>query len=187
MIPHKAAFLALILSSPALAQSSATQTRGGTAPTPFATAKLEAKSASKVAGTVTFNKTDKGLEMVAKLTGATPGPHGIHIHEKGDCSSADAKSAGDHFNPTKAPHAGPDQAARHGGDLGNITVNADGTGQLTLLVPEVQGLSDWGTIVGRSVVVHEKADDLKSQPSGDAGARIACGVIAAVPAKKASR
>ncbi len=153
---------------------------------PFAEATLEAKSGSKVAGTVLFSKTDKGLQVKASVSGASPGAHGIHIHDKGDCSSPDGKSAGDHFNPTKAPHAGPDQATRHGGDLGNITVNSDGKGQMTMDLPPVAGMSDWGTIVGKSVVLHEKADDLKTQPAGDAGPRIGCGVIAAVKAKKAT-
>lgn len=177
-------FPALMLASSTLTLAAAKEAaKAKGAATPFAEATLEAKSGSKLAGTVLFSKTDKGIEMLAKVTGATPGPHGIHIHEKGDCSAPDATSAGGHFNPTNAAHAGPDHAARHGGDLGNITVKADGTGELTLKVPAVQGLNDWNSIVGKSVVVHEKADDLKSQPAGDAGARIGCGVIAAVSAK----
>ncbi len=152
----------------------------------FAEAVLEGKSGSKTTGTVVFATTDKGLKVTATLAGATPGRHGIHIHEKGDCSAPDATSAGGHFNPTTAPHAGLETPARHAGDLGNITVNQDGTGVLSIDIPQVQGMNDWATVVGKAVVVHEKADDLKTQPSGDSGARISCGVISAAKEKRAS-
>jgi Cu-Zn family superoxide dismutase len=143
----------------------------------FAEATLAPKSGSKVSGTVLFNKTDKGLEVIASITGGTAGAHGIHIHEKGDCSAPDASSAGGHFNPTGAPHAGPDAPARHVGDLGNITINKDGKGILNLDVADVKGFTDWNSIIGKAVILHAKADDLKTQPTGDAGGRIACGVI----------
>lgn len=146
----------------------------------FAEATLAPKSGSKVLGTVLFNRGPNGLHVVASVTGATPGRHGIHIHENGDCSAPDASSAGGHFNPTGAPHAGPNAPARHVGDMGNITVKKDGTGYLTVDIPAVTGFTNWDEIIGKSVVLHAKGDDLKSQPAGAAGDRIACGVIGAI-------
>ncbi|MEO5754528.1 MAG: superoxide dismutase family protein [Chthoniobacterales bacterium] len=131
---------------------------------------------SKVEGTVTFTKSGDETKVVADLTGLTPGQHGFHIHEFGDCSSDDGKSAGGHFNPTNNPHAGHDDAKRHGGDLGNI--EADSTGKAHLeLTDRMLSMSGETSIIGRSVIVHEKADDMKTQPTGDAGGRVACGVI----------
>jgi Cu-Zn family superoxide dismutase len=146
----------------------------------FAEATLAPKSGSKVTGTVLFNHTKNGVQVIASVTGGTAGRHGIHIHEKGDCSAADASSAGGHFNPTGAPHSGPTASARHVGDLGNITIKKDGVGYLTLDLPPVNGFTDWNQIIGKAVVVHAKVDDEKSQPAGAAGDRIACGVIQGV-------
>ncbi len=153
----------------------------------FAETQLLPKSGSKAAGTVIFSKTKNGIQVVSTVTGVKPGKHGIHIHENGDCSAADASSAGAHFNPTQAPHSGPSDFTRHVGDLGNITANKDGSGILTLEIPEIKGFLDWSPIIGRSVVLHEGADDLKTQPSGDSGGRIACGVISAIENKNAAR
>jgi superoxide dismutase, Cu-Zn family len=142
-----------------------------------ATATLESKSKSKVTGTVTFTKVGDEVQVVADIENLSPGKHGFHIHEKGDCSAADASSAGGHFNPTHQHHGGPTSAEHHAGDLGNITADASGkahldwTGKLSLTGAD--------SIIGKSVVVHEKEDDLKSDPAGNAGARIACGVIEA--------
>jgi Cu-Zn family superoxide dismutase len=149
----------------------------------FAEATLTPKSGSKVSGTVVFSRVQNAVQVIASITGGTPGKHGIHIHEKGDCSAADASSAGGHFNPTGAAHAGPAAQARHVGDLGNITVKEDGVGYLNLDVPAVHGFTDWNSIIGKAVVVHAKVDDEKSQPAGAAGDRIACGVIQAVTAQ----
>ena len=107
-----------------------------------------------------------------------PGDHAIHIHEKGDCSAPDAKSAGDHFNPTKAPHGAPDAPQHHAGDLGNLTAGEDGVAQKTVTVDFVTVADGEKSAVGKAVVVHEKPDDMKSQPAGNAGARISCGVVA---------
>ncbi|HET9236571.1 MAG TPA: superoxide dismutase family protein [Oligoflexus sp.] len=153
----------------------------------FAEATLAPKSGSKLSGTVIFSRVQNAVQVIASITGGTPGKHGIHIHEKGDCSAADASSAGGHFNPTGAPHAGPTAQARHVGDLGNITVKGDGVGYLTLDVPNVNGFTDWNSIIGKAVVVHAKVDDEKSQPAGAAGDRIACGVIQGVTAQGPSQ
>jgi Cu-Zn family superoxide dismutase len=141
-----------------------------------AIAVLHPASGSQVMGTVTFTKTADGMKVVADITGLKPGNHGFHIHEFGDCSAADATSAGGHFNPSKNPHAGHDADKRHEGDLGNIEADASGKAHLEL-TDKMMAMSGDKSIIGRGVIVHEKADDLKTQPTGDAGGRVACGVI----------
>ena len=131
----------------------------------------------KVSGTVTFTEEADGVRVRAEITGLTPGNHGFHVHEFGDCSAADASSAGAHFNPTNNPHAGPDAAERHVGDMGNVEAGASGKATLEYVDHQISLTNDQRCVIGRSVVVHAKADDLKSQPSGDSGARVACGVI----------
>ena len=129
-----------------------------------------------VHGTVTFETMEKGVRVVADLTGLAPGKHGFHIHEFGDTSSDDGTSAGGHFNPTAMPHSMPSSDKRHVGDLGNIEADKDGKAHLDYIDTMIS-LSGDTNIVGRAVVVHEKEDDLKTQPTGNAGARLAYGVI----------
>jgi superoxide dismutase, Cu-Zn family len=138
---------------------------------------LHPTAGNKVSGTVTFTPVADGVQVHAKITGLTPGKHGFHIHEFGDCSAADASSAGGHFNPTNQPHAGPDATARHEGDMGNIEADASGNAKLDYVDHHISLTNDATSAIGRSVVVHAKPDDLKTQPSGDSGARVACGVI----------
>ena len=114
--------------------------------------------------------------MEGEINGLTPGKHGFHIHEKGDCSAADASSAGGHFNPTGMPHGGRRGSQRHLGDLGNITADKSGIARFAFTDGWIT-LAGVNSIIGHAVVVHAQADDLKSQPSGNAGARVACGVI----------
>jgi superoxide dismutase, Cu-Zn family len=133
-------------------------------------------SDSKVAGKVTFVKQASGIEMKVEVTGLTPGEHGFHIHEWGDCSSADGMSTGGHYNPTNHPHAGPEAAERHAGDFGNITADASGKATLSR-IDKMLALDGPNSIIGRAIVVHAGRDDLTSQPSGNAGGRIGCGVI----------
>ncbi|HEY6071010.1 MAG TPA: superoxide dismutase family protein [Chthoniobacterales bacterium] len=140
-----------------------------------ASATLESKSNSKVTGTVTFTKVGDEVQVVADIQGLAPGKHGFHIHEKGDCSAPDAASAGAHFNPTMKKHGGPDTLDHHSGDLGNITTDASGKTHLDW--KGKLSLSGTDSIIGKSVVVHEKEDDLKTDPSGNSGARVACGAI----------
>jgi superoxide dismutase, Cu-Zn family len=142
-----------------------------------ATAQLEAKSGSKVTGAVTFSKVGEEVQVVADIQNLTPGKHGFHIHEKGDCSAPDAASAGAHFNPTHQHHGGPATADHHSGDLGNI--EADASGKAHLDWKGKLSLTGSDSIIGKSIVVHEKEDDLKTDPSGNSGARIACGAILA--------
>ncbi|HEX4629771.1 MAG TPA: superoxide dismutase family protein [Chthoniobacterales bacterium] len=142
-----------------------------------ATCKLESKSGSQVTGTVTFTKVGDDVQVVADITGLKPGKHGFHIHEKGDCSAPDAASAGGHFNPMHKHHGGPMTAERHEGDLGNIETDASGKTHLDW--KGKLNLSGADSIIGKSIVVHEKEDDLKTDPAGNAGARVACGAIEA--------
>jgi Cu-Zn family superoxide dismutase len=132
---------------------------------------------NKVGGTVTFTEEADGVRVHAELTGLSPGQHGFHVHEFGDCSAADLSSAGGHFNPNHKPHAGPDAADRHEGDMGNVQADASGKATLDYLDHALSLGYDDDSVIGRSVVVHAKPDDMKSQPAGDSGARIGCGVI----------
>lgn len=168
-------------SSQASVPSGTTSEATGSTTTPAANqvsakAELSALQGSNVKGIVTFIQDGSSMHVVADISGLAPGEHGFHIHEKGDCSAADGSSAGPHFNPANATHGGPGAGSHHAGDLGNITADAEGKAHLDVMV---DGISFDGasSILNRSVVVHEKKDDLKSQPAGDSGKRIACGVI----------
>lgn len=154
------------------------QTPGGkSSSSSKAIAVLHPTAGNKVAGSVTFTPVAGGVQVHAEITGLTPGKHGFHVHEFGDCSAADLSSAGGHFNPTSQPHAGPDAASRHVGDMGNVEADASGNAKLDYVDHQISLTNDEKSVIGRSVVVHAKPDDLKSQPAGDSGARIACGVI----------
>lgn len=131
---------------------------------------------NKTQGTVTFTQENDGLHIVGDITGLTPGKHGFHVHENGDCSADDGSSAGGHFNPEEMQHGAEDVTMRHVGDFGNITADASGKAHIDK-VDTMAKLDGKDSIVGRALIVHGKADDLKSQPSGDAGPRVACGVV----------
>ena len=131
---------------------------------------------SKVAGTVHFKKEAGGVHVTGAFTGLVGGAHGFHVHEFGDCTAADFTSAGGHFNPAGNPHGGPKDAKRHEGDMGNIEATADGNGSIDYVDHEL-GFQGAKSIVGRGVVIHANADDFKTQPTGNAGGRVACGVI----------
>ena len=131
---------------------------------------------NEVRGTVTFTQGMDGVEVSASLTGVPPGEHGFHIHQYGDASAADGTSAGGHFNPMNKPHSGPDSEERHAGDLGNITANETGEATHQFIDAHLT-LNGPNTILGRGVVIHAQADDLTSQPTGAAGARLGIGVI----------
>lgn len=143
-----------------------------------ATATIESKSGSPAHGTATFEDVSTGgVRVHIHIEKATPGKHGLHIHEKGDCSDAEAKAAGGHFNPATMEHAGPMDAKRHAGDLGNIEIKADGTGDLDITSDMLTVKAGPNSVVGKAVVFHEKEDDLKTQPTGNAGGRFGCGVV----------
>lgn len=145
------------------------------------TFKLEPKSDSNVSGEVTFAEEGGTVSMSASLTGLTEGEHAIHIHEKADCSSADGKSTGGHWNPTFQPHGkwGAEEGY-HKGDIGNFTADADGNASVSFSTSEwCIGCDDeTKNVVGKAIIVHQGIDDYTSQPSGAAGARVACtGII----------
>lgn len=130
----------------------------------------------KAFGIVTFTLVENGVRVIGEFSGLTPGKHGFHIHEFGDCSAPDGTSAGGHYNPSSMPHSMPSSHKRHMGDMGNIEAGADGTAFLDY-VDAVISLNGEHSIIGRGVIVHENPDDLTTQPTGAAGARIACGVV----------
>ncbi|MFT3741729.1 MAG: superoxide dismutase family protein [Gammaproteobacteria bacterium] len=141
-----------------------------------AVANVMPTAGNQVKGQVTFTPVKNGVKIVADFTGLTPGLHGFHVHEKGDCSAPDAQSAGGHYNPTHLPHGAPQAKQRHEGDLGNVMADAKGQAHYERIDAVIQ-LSGPDSIVGRSVIVHASTDDLHSQPAGNSGARVACGVI----------
>jgi len=129
-----------------------------------------------VQGVVVFTKQGEGVKVEANVSGLSPGEHGFHVHALGDINCDDGKCTGDHFNPTNEKHGGPDSEERHAGDLGNISVGDDGKGTYNR-VDRVVKLNGPHSVIGRAMIVHAGRDDLTSQPSGDAGARLAYGVI----------
>lgn len=141
-----------------------------------AVAVLRATEGHQVQGTVRFARVNQGLRVVAHVQGLTAGDHGFHIHQFGDCRAADGSSAGGHFNPRNQRHGAPTDEVRHIGDLGNLTAGAGGSAGLDT-INAVLTLDGPESIIGRSVVIHAQADDFKTQPTGGAGARVACGVI----------
>ncbi|HYA76917.1 MAG TPA: superoxide dismutase family protein [Burkholderiaceae bacterium] len=145
------------------------------ADTAQARADLGPASGSAASGTVAVRAlAGGGVHLDAKVSGLTPGVHGFHIHETGDCSAVDASSAKGHFNPTGRPHGS------HLGDLPDLTADASGTASLSADVPGLT-LDDAATsIMGRAFVVHADPDDHVSQPAGNSGKRVACGVIRAI-------
>ena len=142
---------------------------------------MEPKSGSTVKGTVEFSQMGDQVMMMAYLSGLTPGEHAIHLHETADCSSDDGKSTGGHWNPTHEPHGQwGSEKGYHKGDIGNFTVDADGNATIHFMTDQWCMDCDDPTrnIIGKAVIVHQGIDDLVSQPSGAAGARVSCtGII----------
>jgi len=159
------------------ARSGAAAAEHAPAKVTYAIAMIEGLGDHKVKGKVTFTQTEDGVEIAGDFTGLQPGKHGFHVHEFGDCSMADGKCAGGHFNPEGMPHAGPDDVKRHVGDLGNL--EADGQGHATYKrTDSMIKLSGPHSVIGRALIIHAKPDDFKTQtPPGNAGDRIGCGVI----------
>jgi Cu-Zn family superoxide dismutase len=147
---------------------------------PFsAQATIKPGKKQKAKGLIHFIQSGDKIKIEAMLEGLKPGPHGFHIHEKGDCSASDFASAGGHFNPTHKTHGGLETTEKHSGDMGNIVADSKGKAKLAL---DLGGITIGGPegILGKAVIIHENADDLKTQPTGNSGGRIACGVIEAL-------
>jgi Cu-Zn family superoxide dismutase len=140
---------------------------------------FQSKSGSNVTGTAEFSEKNGKVTFTAKISGLKPGVHAIHIHEKADCSAADASSAGGHWNPTFKKHGKWGSAEYHKGDIGNFTADESGNGQITLSTDEwCIGCGDANKdILGKGLIVHEGADDFTTQPTGNAGGRVACSAI----------
>lgn len=165
----------LIAACAKTADTASTETKSAAVST-TAVAKLKPAEGQNVSGTVTFTKVADGVRVVADVNGLTPGKHGFHVHEKGDLSAPDLSSAGGHFNPEGEQHGAPGDEHRHVGDLGNLEADANGHATLDV-VDHMIALSGKDSIVGHAVIIHGGADDLKSQPSGAAGPRVAGGLI----------
>jgi Cu-Zn family superoxide dismutase len=143
------------------------------------TVKFESKSGSKVTGTGSFREKNGEVWFEAKLTGLTPGVHAIHIHEKSDCSATDGSSAGGHWNPTFKKHGKWGSGECHKGDIGNFTTDTFGNATIVFKTDEwCIGCGDMTKdILGKSLIVHENPDDFVTQPTGNAGGRVACSAI----------
>jgi len=144
---------------------------------PKATSVIQSKSGSNLNGSVNFSQSGKQVNVTGTFSGLKPNSeHGIHIHEKGDCSASDAMSALGHYNPTNSQHGNVQNAAHHAGDMPNIMSDANGNANYRATLTDFSLVGDQ-TIIGRAVVVHRDPDDYKSQPAGNSGPRIGCGLI----------
>ncbi|ELR73289.1 copper/zinc-superoxide dismutase [Fulvivirga imtechensis AK7] len=144
-----------------------------------AIANIASASGSKLTGKATFRQQEDGkVKFELEVKNAKPGQHAVHLHENGDCSAADASSAGGHWNPTNTKHGKRGEGEFHKGDIGNMEVGNDGNGSMEMTVEgwSIGGAKD-SNILNKAVIVHAGADDFTSQPSGAAGAMIGCGVI----------
>jgi len=145
---------------------------------PQASASLEPRSGSSTTGTVGFEQRGGKVVVTAEVRGLRPNAeHGFHVHERGDCSAADAMSAGGHFNPKGQAHGNHAAGTHHAGDMPNLKADAAGVARLVWEDDELVVGDGPTSVAGKSVVVHRDPDDFKSQPAGNSGPRIACGVI----------
>jgi superoxide dismutase, Cu-Zn family len=142
-----------------------------------AVANLEATRGNSVTGKVSFVQESDGVHVSANVAGLPPNTeHGFHVHEKGDCSSGDGMSAGGHFNPNGKPH-GPQSAEHHAGDMPSLTSDSYGNASVSFVLSGVTIGGSGPDLVGRALIVHRDPDDFKTQPTGNSGPRLACGVI----------
>jgi Cu-Zn family superoxide dismutase len=163
----------------ACASTSTDRPAGTPAVAAIAAARLQPTSGNRASGTVWFAQEGDRLVVRGRVSGLAPNQeHGFHVHERGDCSAADASSAGDHFNPTRKPHgAAYGEGEHHLGDLPSLKADASGTAIANFQLPGVLLGSGATDFMGKALVVHANPDDLRTQPSGNSGPRIACGVI----------
>ena len=144
---------------------------------PSATATLSPTSGSTAQGTVRFVQlADGAVQVSVDLTGVPPGVHGFHVHDKGDCGD-NGNAAGGHFNPLGTPHGAPNADPHHSGDFGNVTADSNGVVKTQFTTRSVTVAAGTSSAVGHAVILHANPDDLQTQPTGNAGARIACGVV----------
>jgi Cu-Zn family superoxide dismutase len=145
-----------------------------------AEATISSASGSGLTGRAVFTETGGAVRVVITVENATPGTHAVHLHQNGDCSKPDATSAGAHWSPDNKPHGKRGEGQHHAGDMPNMEVGQDGKGKLELTVNEwkIGGSDEKANIINKAIIVHAKADDYKTQPSGNAGDRIGCGVVA---------
>lgn len=144
------------------------------------TVTLAPKSGSNVEGSINFSESDNMVTMVGTITGLEEGKHAIHIHEKADCSADDGTSSGGHWNPTGQPHgAWGDEAGYHKGDIGNLVADANGRATISKMTDEwcIGCEDETKDVLGKAIIVHIGEDDLVTQPTGAAGARIGCAGI----------
>ena len=145
---------------------------------PGASAQLKPTTGNSTTGNATFIQLGDKVHVVANVSGLNPGQeHAFHIHEAGDCSAADAMSAKGHFNPYGKPHGSPASAERHAGDMPALKADASGNAKLDTTLDVLSVKPGPASVVGRGLIVHASPDDFKTQPTGNAGARLACGVI----------
>jgi Cu-Zn family superoxide dismutase len=168
--------VALIFALPLVAVAQMTHDHQEKPSVTKAIAVLNPTKGTNVRGVVTFEVVEHGVRVVANVHGLAQGKHGFHVHEFGDCSSDSATSAGGHYNPANMKHGAPNSDMRHVGDTGNIEADMDGNAHLDYIDSVISLNGDY-SIIGRAVIVHAKEDDLATQPTGAAGARVACGVI----------
>jgi superoxide dismutase, Cu-Zn family len=145
---------------------------------PRATAQLQPTKGNKTFGEATFEQMGDKVRVVVFVQGLKPGQdHGLHIHEKGDCGSGDGMSTGGHFNPYGKPHADHTSPNRHAGDLPSLKANKEGRANVQVDLDIITVSAGPASVIGRGLIVHADPDDYKTQPTGNAGARVACGVI----------
>jgi Cu-Zn family superoxide dismutase len=171
---HKVAALLLVVLAPLWVCASSGKKRAKPPSIKTAVCIIHGLGDHKVSGVLHFTQRGNTVHVTGRLTGLKPGKHGFHVHEFGDCTSKDGSSAGTHFDLEGNPHGGPGSKKRHIGDLGNIEANGQGVAEINK-TDKVIRLSGRKSILGRSIIVHEKEDDLKDIKS--AGGRIGCGVI----------
>ena len=165
----------LILAVAALAGCGMLGIGGG----PSATANLQPTKGNKAAGTIKFTQSGDKVRVVGEVTGLRPGAeHGFHIHEAGDCSSGDGMSTKGHYNPQGKPHGNPSSANRHAGDMPALKADANGVANQKFMLMGPTVSAGTTSLVEHAVIVHAAPDDYTTQPTGNSGARIACGVIA---------
>lgn len=145
---------------------------------PTADAVMQPTAGNTTNGVVSFKQSGDKVLVSARITGLSPGLHGFHIHEKGDCSAPDGMSTGGHFNPDGKKHGAPGHSEHHGGDFGNLSADSNGNAALNLTTSQITlDPNAANSIIGKGLIVHADPDDFVTQPTGNSGKRLSCGVI----------